>query len=128
MLEKILGHHIVAEFIDIDEKLLTDKDFIVKTLIDGCIKGGAGVLGHSEYQFSNGAVTALILLSESHAALHGWSEYNYAAVDVYSCGNHVNSHVIIDYIHNKLGGNVKIKDFDRGIPLREDTYGLIQGV
>lgn len=38
------------------------------------------------YDFTQGEVTALAVLSQSHAALHTWWEVNYISIDIYSCG------------------------------------------
>ena len=124
MLEKILGHHIVAEIRDSDKEKLNDIDLLINTLVEACKKGGAGVIGHIEHKFTPHGVTVLVLLSESHCSVHSYPEYGYVACDAFTCGNHVNTHIIMDHIHNCLGGNIKLKDFDRGIPYRDDTYGL----
>lgn len=125
LLNKILGHHIISELRDCNEKTLNDLGLLVQTMTEACKLGGAGVIGHIENKFEPHGVTVLVLLSESHASIHTYPEYGYAAIDVFTCGDHVNSHVIVDYIHKSLGGNMKIKDFDRGIPNREDSFGLI---
>jgi len=35
-----------------------------------------------------GGVSVIALVEESHIAVHTWLEYNYATVDVYTCGEH----------------------------------------
>lgn len=124
MLERILGHHIVAELRDCNKDDLNNTDLLLDILLNGCKNGGAGIIGHLEHKFTPHGVTVLVLLSESHASIHSYPEYGYAALDSFTCGNHVNPHIIVDYIHSKLGGNLKIKDFDRGIPFRDDSFGL----
>lgn len=121
---KILGTHIIAEFIEVDSKLLKDKEFIINVLLEACKKSGATILGEFSYKFdADGGVTAFVPLAESHCSFHSWSEYGYIACDAYTCGTHVNPHVIVDYIHEKFGGSVATKQFDRGMPYKEDTYG-----
>ncbi len=45
-------------------------------------------------------VTGMFLLSESHLAYHSYSEWNYLAIDVYSCGK--NPVPVIRYIYQLL--------------------------
>jgi len=35
----------------------------------------------------NGGVTGAVLLAESHVTIHTWPEHDYAAVDVFLCGD-----------------------------------------
>jgi S-adenosylmethionine decarboxylase len=48
--------------------------------------GGGHVLDTSHVVFPNGAVTLVLILAESHLAIHTWPEDNMIAVDVFSCG------------------------------------------
>jgi len=48
--------------------------------------GGGTVLETSHVVFPNGAVTLVLILAESHLAIHTWPEENLIAVDLFSCG------------------------------------------
>ena len=48
--------------------------------------GGGTVLETSHAVFPNGAVTLVLILAESHLAIHTWPEENLIAVDLFSCG------------------------------------------
>jgi S-adenosylmethionine decarboxylase len=48
--------------------------------------GGGTVLDSSHVIFPNGAVTLVLILAESHLAIHTWPEENLIAVDLFSCG------------------------------------------
>jgi S-adenosylmethionine decarboxylase len=48
--------------------------------------GGGTVLDTSHVVFPNGAVTLVLILAESHLAIHTWPEENLIAVDLFSCG------------------------------------------
>jgi S-adenosylmethionine/arginine decarboxylase-like enzyme len=49
--------------------------------------GGGHVLGTSHAVFPNGAVTLVLILAESHLAIHTWPEENLIAIDLFSCGS-----------------------------------------
>ena len=49
--------------------------------------GGGTVLDASHVIFPNGAVTLVLILAESHLAIHTWPEENLIAVDLFSCGS-----------------------------------------
>ena len=48
--------------------------------------GGGHVLDASHVIFSNGAVTLVLILAESHLAIHTWPEEDRIAIDLFSCG------------------------------------------
>jgi S-adenosylmethionine decarboxylase len=51
------------------------------------VQAGRGtVLDSSHVIFPNGAVTLVLILAESHLAIHTWPEENLIAVDLFSCG------------------------------------------
>ena len=48
--------------------------------------GDGHVLDTSHVVFPNGAVTLVLILAESHLAIHTWPEDNLVAVDLFTCG------------------------------------------
>jgi S-adenosylmethionine decarboxylase len=51
------------------------------------VRAGRGhVLDVSHVIFPNGAVTLVLILAESHLAIHTWPEENLIAIDLFSCG------------------------------------------
>ncbi len=51
------------------------------------VRAGRGhVLDTSHVVFDNGAVTLVLILAESHLAIHTWPEEDRIAIDLFSCG------------------------------------------
>ena len=61
-------------------------------VIDSALQGAAEVSGASLllihlHEFSeNGGISGVAVLAESHISIHTWPEWNYAAVDLFMCG------------------------------------------
>ena len=52
------------------------------------VRAGDGhVLSTDHVIFPNGAVTLVLILAESHLAIHTWPEENLIAIDLFSCGS-----------------------------------------
>ena len=67
---------------------LTDSDFIEKTLREAAKVCGATVLNAQLHHFGeNLGVTGVVLLAESHISIHTWPENDFAAIDLFMCGN-----------------------------------------
>lgn len=82
-----LGKHLLLELMDCNHDLLNDTDFLKKTLSDVARQIGATVIKDSFYQFTPQGVSGVVIIAESHISIHTWPEYNYAAVDVFTCGD-----------------------------------------
>lgn len=84
----VAGVHVLLELYGVEPALLTDEDFIRTTLLDGIAESQATVLMHHFHHFGEDCgVTGVILLSESHCTIHTWPEREYAAIDIFMCGN-----------------------------------------
>lgn len=49
---------------------------------------GAHVLSGHFHQFEPHGVSGVLVISESHFAVHTWPEHGYAALDLFTCGPH----------------------------------------
>ena len=83
-----VGNHCIHELYECNYSLLNDEVFI-RTLISTAAKcAGAKLLKLITHRFKPQGVTGLALLAESHISIHTWPENGYAAVDVFTCGDH----------------------------------------
>jgi S-adenosylmethionine decarboxylase len=69
-----------------DPTVLSDRDTLVAIMRAAAERGQAVVLGECAHVFPNGAVTAVLLLSQSHLSVHTWPEYSVANFDLLTCG------------------------------------------
>ncbi len=67
---------------------LDDIDYIKKTLIE-CVKQCNATLLHIHLHHfnSSGGISGVAVLAESHISVHTWPERDYAAFDIFMCGN-----------------------------------------
>ena len=80
------GTHLIIDLID--AKRLDDPEHIEQSLISAAEAAGATVLSSDFHIFTpNNGVSGVIVLAESHISIHTWPEKNFAAVDVFMCGD-----------------------------------------
>ncbi|WP_027284208.1 adenosylmethionine decarboxylase [Rubritepida flocculans] len=66
---------------------LDDPGHIDAVLRDAAIATGATILhGHFHHFSPNGGVSGVLVLAESHVSIHTWPERDYAALDIFVCG------------------------------------------
>lgn len=84
-----------------DVAVLTDEASLLAALRGAAAAGNAQVLGEATHVFPNGAVTAALVLSQSHLTIHTWPEYSLANLDLLSYGL-VNGAAIIGHVERVL--------------------------
>lgn len=111
-----LGRHILAEFYGCPMEILSDQEQIKQYMVKAALEAGAEIKETIFHQFSPQGVSGVVVISESHLAIHTWPEYGYAAVDVFTCGQKVDPWVSCNYLKNKfLARNMSAREIERGI-------------
>src|SRR5690606_9453269 len=89
MEEKGLGRHIMCEAYGCDPEVLNDRKRVEAIMVEAALQAGAEVREVVFHQFSPQGVSGVVVISESHLAIHTWPELHYASIDVYTCGDRV---------------------------------------
>jgi S-adenosylmethionine decarboxylase proenzyme len=76
--------------------------------------GGGHVRDASHVIFPNGAVTLVLILAESHLAIHTWPEHDRIAIDLFSCGAIDGEQVTADLVAALQLTGVHAQRLDRG--------------
>ncbi|BCU71280.1 adenosylmethionine decarboxylase [Stygiolobus caldivivus] len=102
--DKIIGKHVFGNLYDLDEELLTDKDFLEKVVLEAVDIAKMKLVEIKAWKFGGkkGGVSIIALVEESHIALHTWNEYKYATLDVYTCGEQSEPQAAFNYIISQL--------------------------
>ncbi|MDX2107777.1 MAG: adenosylmethionine decarboxylase [Candidatus Melainabacteria bacterium] len=80
------GRHLLASYLNCSSEALADAKAIDKAMREAIQASGATVLSVNEHLFEGGGMTALYLLSESHASIHTYPEHKSCFVDIFTCG------------------------------------------
>lgn len=93
-----LGRHILVEFIGCSPEVLNDVSVIETSMVEAAQKAGATVIQSTFHHFSPFGVSGVVVIQESHLAIHTWPEYQYAAVDLFTCGDTVDPWISFDHL------------------------------
>ena len=67
------------------------------------------------HEFSPFGVSGVVVIAESHLAIHTWPEHRYAAVDIFTCGDVLEPKVAADYLAQLFGATrVSLVQLERG--------------
>ena len=108
------GIHLLAEFWY--GKIIEDPKKIEKILITTVKKAKNIPLKVAIHKFHPQGITGVVLLTESHIAIHSWPEINYLAIDIFTCGEKVMPYKALEYLKKKFQPKkVKIIKIKRGV-------------
>jgi S-adenosylmethionine decarboxylase len=112
-----VGKHCILELYDCNHERLDDEAFLRDAITSAAKRAGATLLHLVTHHFEPQGVTGLALLAESHISIHTWPESGYAAVDVFTCGDHTMPERACQVLIDELeAGNHKLTSFRRETP------------
>lgn len=110
-----LGRHIIVEYYDCDPMLMNDVVHIEQSMEQAAKTAGATIINSTFHYFSPYGVSGVVVIQESHLAIHTWPEYGYASVDLFTCGGEVDPWVAYKELKNLLkAGHGSALELSRG--------------
>ena len=97
-----LGRHLTIEYYDCNAQTLADVEGMKKIFVDAAEISGATVLEASFHAFQPQGVSGIVVICESHFAVHAWPEHDYAAVDIFTCGDQIDFELAAKTLREKL--------------------------
>lgn len=121
---KALGRHIVAELSHCNPEILTDLDRVQAAMIQAALVARAEIRELAFHRFYPTGVSGVVVLAESHLAIHTWPDLGYAAIDVYTCGDSAEPWRACRYLAEQFGcQNMHTTVMERGIPAAGGNFG-----
>ncbi len=117
---KPLGRHVLAEIHGCPFDVLNDVKKVESIMVNAALESGAEVREVVFHKFSPQGISGVVVISESHLAIHTWPELGYAAVDVFTCGDKVNPWDACNYMTELFGAShMTAKETARGMLSQE---------
>lgn len=113
---RALGIHILVELKDCNHEILKSLNMIREFMIEAAREARVTILDTIFHEFDPFGVTGIIAIAESHISIHTWPEYNYAAVDIFTCGEEMKPYIAAQILIERLESkNPSIIEIKRGI-------------
>jgi len=110
-----IGHQIVLDLYDCARERLESVDVVRTALVQTARAVGVTIVEEVFHKFSPWGVSGVVVIAESHLAIHTWPERRYAAVDIFTCGSSVDLHRATRYLQRVFEAErVVKKEFRRG--------------
>ena len=85
--------HLILDCYGCPPDLLDNIKIVEMAMLETAEKIKAHVLRSDFHKFAPQGVSGILLIAESHLSIHTWPERGYAAIDVFTCGNHTLTHL-----------------------------------
>jgi S-adenosylmethionine decarboxylase len=112
-MEKTIGINFVVDVYNVQQKFL-ERKFLLK-LMEGLVRitksspvGKPVVKKISSPKYNFIGYSILQIIQESHIAFHTWPEYNYLAVDIFSCKK-IQVEKVINFLKKNLNKEIKLR-------------------
>jgi S-adenosylmethionine decarboxylase proenzyme len=111
-----LAKHTLLEMRNCDPTLLRDRAALAPLLLAAVRDAGATIVTHVFHNFSPHGVSGVIVIAESHVAIHTWPEHEFAAVDIFSCSETLDHAAIAQAVQVALrASRVDVRTLERGL-------------
>lgn len=80
-----LGYQKTIDFYACDAQSIDDCAYIERTLLEAARIMNLTVVNATIHEFMPIGVSGVIVIEESHIAIHTWPEHEYVAIDIFMC-------------------------------------------
>ena len=94
--------HILFTLKDCPANLLDDEGWIRDTVYMASKKCNSTLLALNSHKFDPQGVTCVAMLAESHISIHTWPEIGMAVCDIFTCGDHTNPQLGVEWMYQEL--------------------------
>jgi S-adenosylmethionine decarboxylase proenzyme len=113
---KSLGKHVIAEFYNCDVDTIKDVKKVEEAMVGAANSTNATIVDVVFHSFNPYGVSGVIVIAESHLAIHTWPEYAFASVDIYTCGEEVQPWKAYEFLEEAFKAqNISVMEMKRGI-------------
>lgn len=99
---QVLGRHILIDLQGCPFHLIDDVSLVREVLIDAANRVGAQIINDTFHRFAPQGVSGVIVIAESHLAIHTWPEFGAVAVDLFSCSSAMDLSILGPFLAQKL--------------------------
>ena len=86
---KALGHHLILELYGCSPTALSSVAQVQEVMLKAARGAGATVIDSIFHSFKPYGVSGVVVIAQSHFAIHTWPAHRYASADLFTCGESI---------------------------------------
>ena len=84
---KALGQHLILELYGCNKAALSSVARVQEIMLKAARAADATIIDSIFHTFKPYGVSGVVVISQSHFAIHTWPEHRYASADLFTCGD-----------------------------------------
>jgi S-adenosylmethionine decarboxylase len=126
----VFGSQVVLDLYECETGHLDNLEWVKRTLVNAARAAGATIVETVFHKFAPWGISGVVVIAESHLAIHIWPENRYAAIDVFTCGENVQMDAATAFLTRRFRSRRAVqRRFTRGDQVAADcqTSGKTDG-
>lgn len=113
-----LGRHILVEYFGCDRSIINDLETVRSAMLHTAEEIQVTVINEVIHQFNPHGISGVVVIAESHLAIHTWPDHGCVSIDIFSCQLDINPDSAIQYLKTVFRAEtVSVVEMARGLPL-----------
>jgi S-adenosylmethionine decarboxylase len=93
-----VGWQCLLDLFDCRQPRFDDIGWVRETLLRAADEAGASVVADNFHRFSPWGISGVVVIAESHIAVHTWPERRYAALDLFTCCSAMKTEAAVKFL------------------------------
>jgi spermidine synthase len=117
-----VGRQVILDLHQCSAEHLDDIPWVRGTLTEAARHAHATIIEAIFHKFSPYGISGVVVIAESHLAIHTWPEKDYAAIDIFTCGPTLALRKAVDYLVDAFqSNNPQLSEVSRGASELQST-------
>jgi len=99
---EFLGSQLLAELYNCNPKLINEVGFVQRSMEEAAKWAGATIVDSVFHQYNPQGVSGVVVIKESHLAIHCWPEFKFVSIDLFTCGSSVSAEKALSYLKQQF--------------------------
>lgn len=113
-----LGRQLLVELYDCDPARIDDPARVRESMLEAARRARATIVTEAFHRFNPQGVSGVVVIAESHLAVHTWPEHGCASIDLFSCSDRMDAWLAIEHLRIAFGaGRMECREIARGAVL-----------
>ncbi len=110
-----LGEQVLAEFYGCSVSAINDPGLIREAMLEAARRAKATIVADVFHEFNPHGISGVVVIAESHIAIHSWPEHGCASVDLFTCSEDMEPGAAVEYLKSVFQAErVEIQVVKRG--------------
>ncbi|MGZ3746767.1 MAG: adenosylmethionine decarboxylase [Pseudobdellovibrionaceae bacterium] len=93
-----LGQHHLVEFYDCCVETINNVELVRRAMVEAAKMARATIVAEVFHEFNPHGVSGVVVIAESHFAIHSWPEHRCVSIDLFTCSENMDPQAAFDHL------------------------------